>query len=443
MNKFVRFFMFVTLACVAFSCGKDDDSEEPLKPLPTPFLELQSATESTQYLTGDAGSKTFTIATNRKFAATSDVSWLTVAVDVEAKTVTFTATKNELVQGTKPGKRTGSINIAALPERDDDVVTSAKLDVSVEQALFGLPEADMLNVVFNAQGAVDASPLATEILAPNTAPETKLNELYKRFTARFSGNRIDGGHNGDVFYQVPLYTTTVSWADLTQWQVDENAAGAYREPLPYSFNALGQAFERKNFTVEMIVSNKFLNPVTGDPLYGEQEYVSMQQSSGWGLGFEGGNADDGATFVFYYNPGDALDTPTPGAGGNIRFGIQPTVEGQPTVGAKPDVFYHVIVITDFTKHVITAYVDGQLVATRPFNETSVTTTLPNKGNKFANWIGLGADAANPPRRAEGVTDPVKQRAQYSSNGEMVLTRIYGKVLTPAEIDLLYLYEKPE
>jgi hypothetical protein len=433
--------MYVALVCVAFSCGKDD---EPLPALPNPFLELQSATDATQYLPGEAGNKTFTIATNRKFEATTEDSWLTVAVDVDAKTITLTATRNELVQGKKPSKRAGLVSINALPERDDDVVTNVKLDVNVEQALFGLPEADMLNVIFNAQGAVDASPLATEILAPNIAPETKMNELYKRFTARFEGNRIDGGHNGDVFYQVPLYTTTVAWADLTQWQVDDNAANAYREGLPYAFNALGQSFDHKSFTVETIISNKFINPTNDTPLYGEQEYVSIQQSSGWGLGFEGGNAETGATFVFYYNPGDAFDTPTPGAGGNLRFGIEPTVEGQSIVGAQPDVFYHAIVSTDFVKHEVRAYVDGKLVATRLFNEASVTTTLPNKANKFGNWIALGADAANPPRRPSATaTDPVKQRAQYSSNGELVLARIYGKVLTPEEIELLYFYEKPE
>jgi hypothetical protein len=439
MKNLFRFFMIVALVCVAFSCGKDDEAQQPL---PLAYLELSSQADATQYLQGDAGTKTFTVSTSRKFEAQSDANWCTVTSDVEAKTVTITVTRNEYVTGSKPAKRTGIVSVKALPEREDDDLSKVKtLEVNVEQSVYGLPVADMLDVVFNAIGAMDNSALKSDILTPNIAPATRLNPVYNRYSAVFEGNRI-GGHAGDHFFQIPLYTTTVSWADLT-------ANGVDRTKLPDpTLTALGNAFDHKDFSVEAIMSNKFINPDTGAPLYGEQEYVSIQQSAGWGLGFEGGNEADGGTFVFYHNWCDALldlpkNRPTAQTDGNLRFGIRPTVtEGQPLVGAQPDVFYHVVVTTDFGAHKITAYVDGEKMAERIFNALTTTVTLPCLENKFANWIGLGADPNNPPTRDAGVVDLPKQRSQYSSNGELILTRIYGKALTAAEVELLYQYEKP-
>jgi hypothetical protein len=433
MSKVVRFFMFVTLACVTFSCGKD---EEPLPPLSLAYIELESAADATQLLPGDAGSKTFSVAASRKFAANADVDWCSAAVDVEAQTITLTVTRNAYVTGTKPSKRNGVVTITALPEREGDDVSNIKLDVNVEQALYGLPEADMLNLVFNATGALDTSPLSNIINTPQEVPTTKMNTVYNRFSAVFSGNRASG-HAGTMFYQIPLYTTTLTWDQLTVFGVDRNAL-----PNP-TLTALGQAFDHKNFTVEGIISNTFKN-AAGEDLYGEQEFISIQQSAGWGLGFEGGNAENGGTFVFYYNWCDKLleyDAATK-SDGNYKFGIEPAVEGQPVVGARPNVFYHVVVTTDFTAHKIIAYVDGKLIGERAFNETTTTVTLPCGANKFANWIGLGADPNNPPTRGEGVTELPKATSQYSANGELVVARMYNKALTATEVELLYQYEKP-
>jgi hypothetical protein len=425
--------MIAALVCVAFACK---DKEEPLPSLPSPYIELASAADATQLLPGDAGTKTFTVEANREIDASSDVRWCTVSVS--GKTVTLTFERNAHVAGTKPNKRSGVVTVTAKPERDGDNVSRTKLDVNVEQALFGLPEADLLDVVFNAAGATDNSPLKSELKVPQNKPETKMNQVYNRFSTVFSGNRADG-HAGSMFWQIPLYTTAVTWDALTAFGVDRAAL-----PDP-TLTALGSAFDHKNFTVEAILSNSF-KMANGDPVYGEQEFISIQQSAGWGLGFEGGNAEDGGTFVFYYNWYDKLLDKSNSASmsdGKIQFGVQPVAEGEKAVGALPDAFYHVAVTADFSAHKISAYVDGVLVMERSFSEATTTVTLPCGANKFANWIGLGADPNNPTTRAEGVTELPVQGSQYSANGELVVARIYGKALTAAEVGMLYDYEKPE
>jgi hypothetical protein len=311
-----------------------------------------------------------------------------------------------------------------------------KLEVNIEQAIYGFPEADLLDLVFNATGAVDNSPLNNVINTPNSAPTLASNSVYKRNVAVFSGNRANG-HVGTQFYQIPLYTTTVSWDQLTTFGVDRSAL-----PNP-TLTPLGEAFDHKNFTVEAIVSNTFRS--ASGAVYDEQEFISVQQSAGWGLGFEGGNALDGGTFVFYYNWCDKLleyNNATK-SNENYKFGIKPAVEGKPFVGAKPNVYYHVVVATDFAAHKITAYVDGKLIGERTFNAATTTVTLPCGANKFANWIALGGDPNNPPTRATGVTELPKQLTQYSVNGRMLLARLYNKALTAAEVEVLYDYEKPE
>ena len=306
--------MFVALVSTAFSCGED---EQPLPALASPYVELESAADAVQLLPGDAGTKTFTVDANRKFEATSDADWCTVSVNDTAGSVTLTFTRNAYVPapGTKPNKRSGVVTVQALPERDGDNVANAKVDVNVEQAVYGLPEANLLDVVFNAAGATDNSPMKNPVLrvlpfmaslsasdpgyqtwwSVQETPDYVMNAAYGRTTARFHGGQNENPENhamvvaGDNSKRGDHGSCAllVDYADFSCVKADYLSSGGF-EPNATTdvsskiipLNNLGKAlFSSAGYSLECI-----FRP---DP-WGHRKYVfSSTQSSGHGFEVDG------------------------------------------------------------------------------------------------------------------------------------------------------------
>ena len=311
MNRVSNFLMVVALACVTFACG--DNEEEKLPPLSLAYIELTTGSDATQMLPGDAGTKSFTVDASRKFEAEADVPWITVSVS--DNTVTLTVTRNELVPGTKPNKRSGVVTLQALPEREGDNVANVKLTVDVQQALYGLVTANLLDVVFNATGATDISPLANPVLnvlpfraslsaldasyqtwwSVQEKPDYRNNASYGRTTAYFHGGQNENADNhalvlaGDNTKRGDRGSCClrVDYADFSNVKADYLSSGGF-EPNATTdvsskiipMNALGKAlFSSPGYSMECI-----FRP---EP-WGNRKYVfSSTQSSGHGFEVDG------------------------------------------------------------------------------------------------------------------------------------------------------------
>ncbi|MDR3093226.1 MAG: hypothetical protein LBU62_01105 [Bacteroidales bacterium] len=446
MTKFVRFFMFVALICVAFSCK--DDEEKPT-PLVKAYVEVAVA-DATQLLPGSSGTQTFTVESNRELEVSSDVGWCTVSVS--GKTVTLTFTENSYVPGAKPAKRAGIVTVKAKAVNADDNVTDAKANVTVDQELFGLPKAELLDMVFNAQGAVDNSPLANPVynvpkysaaLPVDPVQFQKGGAYGDRYTARFTGTHQDGDRGSCAL--------RVDFADFKSHTTIGTYNGyGFTPPIPR--NALGEALTGGSFSMEVLCRPE-TPPDEAGSLRSRYGIFDASQYAGPGIFIDGGQL----RFNLPYQKADGVRASEAAV---ISHDITEVSADWGLDGASGN-YQHVIATFDKETHTMRLYLNGVQVeealtnadiasAYRVSNASGTPAGNPAEGtwaeHNLCQWICIGgvnrrSDAAY--AGAPHINKDDANGAMRLFTGEIVLARIYNKALTATEAQFLYDYERPE
>jgi hypothetical protein len=480
--------MIAALICVAFACK--DDEEKPT-PLVKAYVEVAAA-DATQLLPGDAGTKTFTVESNRELEVSSDVAWCTVSVS--GKTVTLTYQENSYVQGTKPAKRVGTVTVKAKAVNADDNVVDAKANVNVDQALFGLPEAKLLDVVFNATGATDISPLANKILnvkpfnkdfastwssyqewcSVQEYPDYRQNPTYGRYTAFFHGGQDENAADhvlalaGDNTKRGRMGSCClrVDYADYSK--APANFSYQSTDVLP--LNELGKGiYNEQGYSMECL-----FRPA---PWENRRYVFSSTQTSG--NGFEVDNNAGGLAFSFYVetclkNQADGSGIKEPSAA-NADVSVKYQLSAEEL--AATDRFYHFVgTWTAGTNAKMRLYLNGKAVrgatadgpgdwehtnaGTGEIVETTVQanhvmrrgTPGAENGDALAQYYAIGGNArtGNHPELNKGWQPIDRYAGQEGMDwaerlfiGEIVLCRIYDKPLEATDVQFLYDYERPE
>jgi hypothetical protein len=438
--------MFVALAGLTATCGKDDKEEEKT-PLPTAFLELNTATDANLIFNGEAGEVTVSLNVNREVEATASADWVTPTVTAGAGS---TATlKITVAQSNAAKRRTATVTLATkLAEEGDKAATP--LTIALEQGVYGLPEADLLNLVFDITGgpggARDISPLENTVLdmttsmnadgtenCPKVYPTVALNSTYGRNAATFTGpNTSCHGNRGSCAYRVNL-------VDYSQWAThyfpldppsyDGVMAGNTQIP----FTAFGEGLNG-SFSAEVIFRLAPERPNGAATLF------SWSQSFGASLGI----SNDQDQLGWYLDTGptaicdacsDPLNLPYKAPGETGEF--TPLTRG---------VYYHAVVTYDRPGGKMAIFLDGAKSNERSLQPGYVLRNAqPYKSDALAQYVAIGGDAfrTDPPVSPPAhINDSWNNWAEYIFSGEIVLLRMYGKVLTDAEVKTLYDYEKP-
>jgi hypothetical protein len=469
MNRFFsffRFFMLGALVCSAVCCGKDK-VDPPVALIPA-FVTIEATDASLSFL-GDAESREITVKTNRGITVTVDAAataWLTATVsatDAATSTakLTLAATKNE----TAYKGRSATISIAAIatPGRDDDLTVSdasAKASLTLKQAIFGLPTADLLDVVFTIGGtgcaARDISPAANVITdglpksdegyacSAKVYPTVSNNALYGRPTAHFAGgtwennetvdvgswsgfgNKCNNGR-GSCFYRVDLANYSI--ANLSNYYNKD--AMTNNEQIP--FTALGEGIMKGSYSVEVI-----FKPAQPAFQYNRGKVLGWTQSCGGSVDFSDTQGDHHHRLGFY---NDMAPEPY----GTSNGGTEP-MSPDGSANWEDDVYYHLIGVYDQTNEVNILYVDGVEIDRKTSAGLVVKLANPKSTDALSQWLGIGGDC----RRADPIVNgqalhintDYENWCEFAYTGEVVLVRFYGRTLSATEITTLYEYEKP-
>jgi hypothetical protein len=452
MNKLVRFFMLGALVCSAVCCGKDKEVE-PVVPLIPAFVSIDAA-DASLLLLGDADSKEITVSANREVAVTVDdaaKAWLTAtitATDAATSTAKLTLAVTKNVDAYKGRSATISLAAIATAGREDEDLTvsgvSAKTSLELKQSIFGLPEADLLNVVFTTGtvgvcAARDISPLANVItdglpnananacFAEKVYPTVSPNALYGRNSAHFSGGPCSNGQRGACLYRVDMANYGV--ANLSNYYNPSNLSGNSEIPL----TDLGKGLLQGSYSVEVIFKPD--DPANG---YGEGKILGWYNSHGGMVGIK----RDAANLWNAEFSNDMAPVENPHGTSN---GITTVKSGENSIDY--DHYYHLIGVYDRVQQKHILYLDGKEVGSEVSPGYVVRLADITSSNALAQWLGIGGDA----RRA----DPIVNGAALHLNtdyenwgtfvytGEIVVARFYGRTLTATEVTTLYEYEKPE
>jgi hypothetical protein len=433
--------MLVTLAALMWACGKDDKEEEKV-PLPTAFLELNAATDASLIFNGGAGEVTISLNVNREVEATASADWVTPTVTAGAgNTATLKIT---VAQSNAAKRRTATVTLATkLAEEGDRAATP--LTIALEQGVYGLPEADLLNLVFDITGgpgsARDISPMENAVydvlpyagLDPDCSkvfPTVSMNSVYGRNAAHFSGSNTCNIDNrrGSCAYRVDI----VDYSTHEAHYFPDNLANNTQIP----FNALGQKMTTGSFSIEVIFSPE---PCEN----GNGTLVGFTQS--WGGSLGAGKVDDKFKAGFYL---DTNEKSAPVSNITDPRSLDFVSQSDETAILEAGRYYHVVAVYDREGEKFSIYLDGvkgkdevQLQAGYGMKQAD-----PKSGSRdaLAQWIAIGGDT----RRS----DPVVPSAHINSSwenwaegvftGEIVIARMYSKVLTAEEVKILYDYEKP-
>jgi hypothetical protein len=439
--------MFVALVCLTATCGKDEKEEEKV-PLATAFLELNTATDVSLIFPGDATEVTVALNANREVEASASADWVTPTVTAGAgNTATL---KIAVAQSNAAKRRTATVTLATkLAEEGDRAATP--LTISLEQGVHGLVVADLLDVVFELTGSIpsarDISPLANPVLdlpaillndgvterCPKVWPVVSMNQVYGRNSAYFSGPSqtcTDVGvrnHKSSCAYRVDFvdYSTI-----LTHYHKDDMASNTI---IP--LNALGQGIAG-SISLEAIIKREADMGGT---------FIGLTSSSGTSL-----SVDAATGALDYYM--DVTDDPSlrvASQGGDHDFHVRSGDQaGEPVI--EPDRYYHIVATYDRPAGRMVLYIDGVKIdeLTLPAG-MSMRFPWYKDGNALGQWIGIGGDNswADPQVIINGEPvhinpDGYENITERAYAGEVVIARMYGKVLTDAEVKILYDYEKP-
>ncbi len=232
-----------------------------------------------------------------------------------------------------------------------------------------MPIADLLDVVFNADGtAKDISPLNNEVKYISGDKLTIAN-AYDRYVARFS--HAPSENTADGYYRIDYY---------------ENAT--FKSAL------------EDGFSMEILISSNENKP--------DKEVKPFSAMGSGGFGFLVRTNAKGAIPSITFLPHTKSSENS-----TYRWCESKVV---PEIGR----YYHVIGVWDKEAGKAYIYIDGELKG-----EVSAEGTLNHAGSG-QRWLSIGGDAGTG-------TKPY----QAAWNGDIVITRVYGDVLTAKDVELLY------
>jgi hypothetical protein len=445
----------ITIAVTQEEGEPDGKKDKPAVLIPA-YVEIDAADASITF-TGDAGDKEITVIANREIEVTFDEAakaWLEATITpitIDATTGIGTAKLTLKVDtNTNAYKgRSATVTLAAIatPNRTDDDVSGVSTSIKLNQSIFGLPEADLLNVVFTVDAvgtcaARDISPAQNVITdgLPNTKedfeckdkvyPTVSDNTLYGRPTAHFAGGTTCNNGRSSCFYKVDLVNYSVP--NLANYYNPLNLSTNSQIP----FTALGEGIMKHSYTVEVLF--KPAQPANG---YNRGKVLGWTQSCGGSVDFSDTQGDHQHRLGFYNDMAPTEYAPSNG-------GTEPMSPDE-SAKWKDNKYYHLIGVYDKTNATHKLYVDGALVDTKTSEGLVVKLANPKSTDALAQWLGIGGDcrSANPvvngsPLNPSLNTD-LEDWCEFAFTGEVVLVRFYGRVLSATEVTTLYEYEKPE
>jgi hypothetical protein len=452
MNKVSKFLMLGAVVCSAICCGKDE--VEPVVPLVPAYVTIDAA-DASILLLGDAGSQEITVKANRGIEVTVDdaaKAWLSASVvsDLTAGTakLTLTATRNE----TAYKGRTGTVSLAAIatPDRTDDNVSSssAKGSLDVKQSLYGLPTADLFDWKADAAGKVaDVSPNALTIITGPAAPVITLNSAYGLYEATFSdissetyaaNHPLFPGNSDYTSYAAKEYVT----GDGVTRTVGSKRMCFYS--IPWSNNAGIVNAYKSAFSYELIYQApeyKYADVVGGEEKVRNTNCNLFGNINPTHCGFGLNRGENENRFVYV----TAFGTSTP----VMEKDLAASADGK--VGVKVDFakYYHLVATYDKSSktELIALYVDGEKVGSSGAADIGAQLLFPMDYYVGATGMEFHEDMRTSNTEYLCMAGGSHQ-CGYPAFGaphdtKIVVARVYGKALTPAEVSALYNYHKPE
>jgi hypothetical protein len=458
MNRFFKFLMMFSLVVFAlYACSKDNNKEEPKEPLPTPYIEFAAAEDANVIFTGgEAADKTVTLKANREVEATPSADWVTPTVTVNAdKTVSL---KISVKQSNATKKRTATISVTTKPAEEGDK-TATPITISLSQGVFGLPIANLLDIVFTEGNgpklAKDISPLANTVLdaqpryaddgisyyCTKTYPTISKNTAYGRNSAYFTGSAQEcndkGGDNrsGSCAYRIDF----VDYSTVQQHYFPKNPPNwddVMNDNTQIPFTDLGKGLQG-SYSIEAIFK---LAP----RLNGQANIIGWTQSYGASIGIYKRDGVDCLNWYLDTGPElicDACSDP-------ITVDYKVSGETGAFTPVEEGRYYHVIGVYDKPGEKMIFYVDGVKSGERALQPGYVVRNAQHyKPDALAQWVCIGGDSRRADPYVNGqyirMVDSGANWAEFVFTGEIVVARIYGKVLSDAEVKTLYDYEKPE
>jgi hypothetical protein len=445
-TKFFKYLMFIPLVCFVAACSDDDPAKEPL---PEAFLEFKTATDAGLIFKGEAQEIVVELNVNRELEIEKgDASWVTTTPTVNDDNTVSLKIAVEQSDATK--RRTATLTLTTKLAGETDKAATP-LTIAIEQGVFGLVAADLLDLVFDAPGngpnsARDISPMANPVYdmlpfsgltpdCPKVFPTVNTDNPYGRGAAYFEGPNTCGkdGRRGSSAYRIDV-------VDYSTYERDYHGSDLASN-TPFSLNPLGTAILKGSFSIEVI----FKPEVNTN---GDGKLVGFTQSWGGSIAV-GAEADNKFNVNFYLDATDIAIGSSISDAKSVAFTTKPGA----VIGDKDLLdygkYYHVVGVFDKATGNQSIYLDGvKGTSERTFPANYVLKQAdPKDGNRaaLAQWIGIGGDA----RRSDPIVPNVHINSDYENwaegiyKGEIVLVRMYGKALSDSEIKTLYDYELPE
>ena len=274
----------------------------------------------------------------------------------------------------------GNIVLARIYDEPLTADDAARLYDAAKPAAVARPQADLLDVVFNADGtAVDVSPMKFDVERGGEAT-TEWNEAFNRYVTRLNGNKWGDSNVAEQFYRV-----------------DYSENQAFKDALA------------DGHTLEVL----FMPEYTGAIQNAEAKIFASHEAGGTGIMVKttgsGPNALNSLTF---------LPNVSTGTGSSWQWAASDVVP-------EPNAYYHIVGVWDRDAQKARVYVNGVLK-----NEIEISGTNFIHAKDGANFFCIGGDACVPGgSRTTGV--------QNGINGRVVLARIYDDPLTSAQAEVLY------
>ncbi len=243
-----------------------------------------------------------------------------------------------------------------------------------------MPKADLLDVVFNADGtAKDVSPMNFTVERGGDAT-TEWNDRYNRYEAKLSGNKWGDSNVAEHFYRV-----------------DYSNNQAFKDALA------------DGHTLEVL----FMPEYTGDMPDAEAKIFASHEAGGTGIMVKTAGAGPNALNSLTFLP-------------NVSTGTHSSWQWAASdVVPESNVYYHVVGVWDKEAKKARIYVNGELN-----NEISIEGDNYIQAKDGANFFCIGGDGCVPGgSKTTGV--------QNGMNGKIVMARIYDDPLSAGQAERLY------
>lgn len=361
------FMAFALLLCV--SCEDDETAEWK----DFDFAVTSNLAAETGTIPYEGAAVVFTVTTNGRWTYAIDQSktdWFTQPT-VDGNTLSVIVPENTVSK-----ERSGVIRFISVSDPTLAKEFNLTQDPSPEAPKPQAPKADLLDVVFHADGtAEDVSPLKNEVIYyPGSATSCYYHEAYRRMVTNYTHTPGQNTRK-DSYYRVDYYTNETFKA-----AVDDG-------------HSLEVVFR----------SNK------ND---GTKEYKPFAAHQGGGTGFLI-SKENQADMAGEKHAACITFLPNVTTTGKSKW-IWCMSDVYPEVGR----YYHVVGVYDKTEGKASIYVDGELKSTVDAPGDLLHAT---EGSR---WFGIGGDSAN-------------GSMGNAWNGEVVLARVFDEPLNEEQVALLY------